>query len=100
MLSIGSSLQAANADRDTNAERSNFMIERYRAPYIMKKYRPHLTLLTSCDPGQMDSVVESLGKQYAAAVSSTDLWVDSLAIMAKPGGSERWIIANEIALRG
>ncbi len=93
------SLQAVDADRDANETRSQFMTRRYKAPYIMKKYKPHLTLLTNCSPSQMGNVVEYLSNEYAAVVSSSEIWVGSLAIMTKPQGTKRWIIADEIALR-
>lgn len=75
------SLGLAKADRDTDSQRAALMIQRYHAPYILKKYQPHFTLLTKVPPNEMDKTIIGIKKSYSEVVGETQVNVSCIALV-------------------
>ncbi len=95
-LASNYSLGLAPVTRDPRAE---LMIHRYLAPYVLKQFRPHLTLLTKVAPQEQSSTATQLDGELAACVPDRALRVDRLAIMVRPNPQTPWEIDEEIPLR-
>lgn len=92
------SLGRAKPTRDNDLQRARLMISRYRAPYILQRYKPHFTLLTSVPPQDMDRVVRELQAVFEERVADTTFRVEKLAIMAHREADSFWMIRREIKL--
>ncbi|ACF47109.1 hypothetical protein Paes_2101 [Prosthecochloris aestuarii DSM 271] len=92
------SLGMAGPPRDKNIHRSRLMIEKYKAPYIIKKFCPHFTLLNKINNSSMKAVSEKLNVIFLNSVKDTTLRVDSLALMKKDYYKGKWVIEKEIRL--
>jgi hypothetical protein len=92
------SLGLTKTARDVDSGRTQLMIDRYQAPYIMARYHPHFTLLTGVPADRQVSVAGELELALGKAVRDRRIRVDKLALMTKPAGADRWIIEKEINL--
>jgi hypothetical protein len=93
------SLREVGFTRDADQRRAEMMTRRYKAPYILQRYRPHLTLLSDVPPERHDEIIDRLRGEFEARVHERTLTVGRLAIMERPEPSGRWRIAQEIDLR-
>jgi len=91
-------LGTASAARDAETQRAEFMIARFRAPYVLRSFRPHFTMLTMVKPDEQEGSADRLERLLAAAVPSRCVRVDELALMGKPLASSAWRITREIPL--
>ncbi len=91
-------LGQAELTRDKDTERAGLLIKRYNAPYILRRFFPHFTLLTNVPPEAQAETCEKLKDMYAARVGMGRIRVDKIAVMAKPKSTEAWVIEEEIAL--
>ena len=81
----------------TRDRRAQLMIPRYLAPYILKQFRPHFTLLTEAAPEDQIADANQLDSALATHVPDRALRVDRLVIMVRhPQGP--WKIYSEIPL--
>lgn len=91
-------LGSGDADRDPNHVRNRFMIQRYRAPYILGRFQPHLSLMTGVAPGGMEAAASEVRALFKEMVPSDYLDVRSIVVMARPSPTQPWEIAKEIWL--
>lgn len=84
--------------RDKELQRARLMIAHYRAPYILQRFRPHFTLLTSVPPAEMERVEAELKSAFAKEVSEASLRVEKLAFMGQSSNDAPWVIRREINL--
>ncbi len=92
------SLKLAEANRDSDKARAKLMIERYKAPYIIKRFNPHFTLLTNVPLEQKDEIFKNIKKLYEEKVTATQIEIDKIALMIKPEKNQLWSIKQEIRL--
>jgi len=92
------SLGKAPATRDDDSRRAELMIRRFRAPYILQKYRPHLTLLSAVKPEEHEECATRLRHLLVTHVPSLQVRVDKLAIMGKPSANTAWKLVREVPL--
>ncbi|MCG8342620.1 MAG: GPI inositol-deacylase [Chlorobiales bacterium] len=92
------SLGMVGSPRDKNSERSRLMIDRYKAPYIIKKFCPHFTLLTKINNSSTNTVTVRLKELFSDSVKESNLRIDSLALMKRDFFKGRWMIEKEIKL--
>ena len=91
-------LGLAAPDRDTDDQRAQLMMNRYRAPYILGRYRPHFTLLAGIPRDAMDACMAALQAMWQDLHCPASLCVDRLALMTRPGGSDDWCVQREVRL--
>lgn len=91
-------LGLAKLARDSDRKRANLMIERYLAPYILSRFKPHFTLLTNVRENQQGAIRARLARLYEEDVGNVPVQVDKLAIMSKSTPTSRWEIKSEIDL--
>jgi hypothetical protein len=85
-------------DRDSDHSRAQLMIRRYRAPYILGRYRPHFTLLANVPADQNQEIARDIGALFQQAVPERHLDVKAIAVMSRPSPARPWEIAREIRL--
>ncbi len=85
------------ANRDKQIDRSNHMIQRYHAPYILNAFRPHFTLLSNCSEQDSDSAFSSLKRIFNGKVQK-EIRVEKIAIMRLNAENKHWEIDEEIKL--
>lgn len=90
-------LGIAAAVRDNRHARSEAMLKRYRAPYILGSYRPHFTLMTNVNEADQPAIVKVLNNEIASRDLSA-LTVDTLCVMTQQSPGSRWHILEEIEL--
>lgn len=93
------SLGLAAPDRDRRSERANLLIKRYHAPYIMKSFNPHFTLLSGIPPQERERVRQEVESAFREEVDDTAIMVEKLALMTRPDPRQPWIIDEEIELQ-
>lgn len=86
-------LGRAEADRDQDVERTRLMIDRYRAPYVLARYRPHFTLLTASR--DVDADLTDLQRLWEQLRCPSVVRVERLAIMERMD-SGAWAIKREV----
>jgi hypothetical protein len=93
------SLGIVPATRYEDERRSELMIRRFHAPYILQRYRPHFSLLTAVEPKEQSAFATRLEGMLAARLPSLAVQVDKLAIMGKASAnSTRWRLVREVQL--
>lgn len=95
---IGSNytFKTARTDRDDDSQRVDLMNKYYNAPYILKKFCPHLTLLTNVDDS-FDALADEFDLMLEGKVETT-IQVEKLAILTKGANNDFWTIREEIPL--
>ncbi|MGA1876111.1 MAG: DUF1045 domain-containing protein [bacterium] len=95
------SLGIAKLDRDKNETRSKLMIQRYHAPYILKQFQPHFTLLTEVPVDQMKQIAQEVEDLFKQKVPESHIDITSLAFMTQPKSNSNnpWQIKDEIKLK-
>ncbi len=92
------SLRSARCARDQSTRRMDFMIRRYKAPYILGSYMPHFTLLTNVSQINKEETLRALETEFRRAVPERSLLFERLAVMKCPSPTAPWTIAQEIEL--
>ena len=92
------SLGLANPSRDKDFERAALMIKRYGAPYILKRFVPHFTLLTNVPTEAQTKIYLKLERSFAEMVRVRAIRVERLAVMSRPTPRAPWVIREEIKL--
>jgi len=92
------SLGLAAPDRDHRSERANLLIKRYHAPYIMKSFNPHFTLLSDIPAQERERVRQEVLDAFRQEVDDTAITVEKLAFMTRPDPYKPWAIDEEIEL--
>ncbi len=92
-------LKLAKLDRDEDLQRAKLMINRYRAPYILKRYSPHFTLLTNVESQEMSLHREELERDFPVAGEKSIIDVDRIAVMSRPSPNDLWVIEEELPLK-
>lgn len=92
------SLGIAQADRDTNSSRTQLMIQRYQAPYILQKFQPHFTLLSAVPSDKMETITQEVKKLFAQRIQKPNVNIRSLVLMSKLRENKSWQILQEIQL--
>ena len=97
---IGSnySLGIVPADRSPIEERSKLMVRRYHAPYIMRQFKPHFTLLTDLPQKttEREAVITSLHEAYQERIKKEKVDIASICVMTRARSNRPWQIAEEI----
>lgn len=75
---------------------ADLLLSRYRAPYILGRFRPHFTLLTDVAPERMGEVTAKLQARFDELPK--ELEVTKLAVMTQPSPGAPWKIEREIPL--
>jgi Protein of unknown function (DUF1045) len=81
-----------------SAERSDLMLSRYRAPYILKEFQPHFTIASSI-PAAQEERVTAVVEQEVESLLTSDLHVKSLVVATKTDAGT-WRIERELGLGG
>jgi hypothetical protein len=91
------SLGVASADRDLKEDqrRSALMIEHYYAPYILQRFKPHFSLLSSVPPEEKDKIYEEVKSFFEERAVETSLEVTHLAVMHRPSPKGHWEIRKQ-----
>ncbi len=92
------SLGLAAPDRDRRSERANLLIRRYHAPYIMKSFNPHFTLLSGIPAQEQQRVQQEVTDAFRQEVDDMAITVEKLAFMTRPDPHKPWVIDEEIEL--
>ena len=92
------SLGKAAPTRDDNLRRAELMIRRFRAPYILQRYRPHFTLLTSVESEEREEFTARLQGLLALHLPSLQIRVDKLSLMGKLPGNSAWRLVRDVSL--
>lgn len=92
------SLELMPSDRDLNRERTTLMLEHYHAPYILQKFTPHFTLLSSLPAVNKEEVIAKIESSYKEQVKDEHIIIDRLCIMRRPQMNRPWQILQEIKL--
>ncbi|MEW6738255.1 MAG: DUF1045 domain-containing protein, partial [Acidobacteriota bacterium] len=92
------SLELTKLKRERDYQRSQLMIDRYLAPYILQRFHPHFTLLTNVAMEQQLSIYQELEAIFAERVHEQTIVVKNLAVMFRHKPDSRWIIAEEVDL--
>jgi hypothetical protein len=89
------------ADRSGRGERSTLMMTRYKAPYILKEYIPHFTLLSDLPGTGFAEKARDLRVQFESEVSikNRNFTVDEVALTTWNQIKGVWEIQDEIELR-
>ncbi|MBD3344047.1 MAG: DUF1045 domain-containing protein [Chitinivibrionales bacterium] len=90
-------------DRTAPSDRTNLMLTYYNAPYILKQFRPHFTLLSNVPDEKQHEMKLMLENDFSNARVEQRLHVDKLAIMTcgRPeiaSDAPQWKIVKEIQL--
>lgn len=91
------SLGIDKPSRDFDVRRTRLMIKRYNAPYILRRYYPHFTLLSNITSNQIETH-EEIKKLFSEQVKNKSIRIDKIAIMSRPSMAKPWIIKKEIDL--
>ena len=97
-LASNYTLGLTSVTRDQNFSRDKLMIHRYLAPYILKRFCPHFTLLANVTAEEQDVIANQLENELAARVRDRVLRVERLAIMIRPDPKKPWEIESEVPL--
>lgn len=92
------SLGLVAMDRDPSLPRAKLMIQRYRAPYVLQRFKPHFTLLTKVPADKMDEVARKVKEFYHQEVKTQQIDIKDIALMVKPQMDQHWQISQEIRL--
>jgi len=84
--------------RDADLKRAHLMLWRYRAPYILGRFRPHFTLLTRVPEERRDEVGQALAERFRDAGCGESIRVERLAVLSRPSPEAPWVIRQEIRL--
>jgi hypothetical protein len=90
----------ALADRDSDKERAHLMIKRYHAPYILQRFKPHLSLLSNVSPERKEQIYAEIKKLYEKQVAETSIEISHIAVMYRPDPRGHWQILEEYPLGG
>jgi hypothetical protein len=91
------SLGKAGITRDDDTRRAELMIRRFRAPYVLKKFRPHFTLMTAVNEDEHEALGARLKSEFAK-LPSHQIRVEKLALMERPSVNSAWTVKKEIPL--
>jgi hypothetical protein len=94
------SLGIAKADRDSNKQRSDLMIQRYHAPYILQQFKPHFSLLSNVPQDRKDQLFHDLKKIMEKHEVDSSILIDSIVLMHRPEKDKPWRIHSEHKLGG
>lgn len=96
------SLGLAKLVRDQDTQRARLMVERYKAPYILQRFRPHFTLLTNVPPEEQSTTCQELEKIFCEQVPGRTIRVRKLARMSRRlvtgAKTKNWVIEEETKL--
>jgi hypothetical protein len=91
-------LKQAQPDRDADLHRASLMIQRYLAPYVLSRYRPHFTLLDALRGPEGESTRLRIAGDFEARAIPSTILVDHLALMTRTEPDGPWSIKEEIRL--
>jgi hypothetical protein len=94
------SLGLAQPNRDSDRKRAKLMIERYHAPYILQRFKPHFSLLSDVPADKKEQIYQDVKKLYEKYITEPSIEISSIAIMFRPISTEPWRILNEYNLQG
>jgi Protein of unknown function (DUF1045) len=92
------SMGHAPVDRDVDHQRARTMIRHYRAPYVLGRYRPHLSLASDVPPERLGELRDEFQRLVDRALPEPSLHVTHLCVMARDAAAASWYIAREIPL--
>jgi hypothetical protein len=87
------------SDREQYSKRDKLMIQRYRAPYILQRFKPHFTLLTKVPDDKISEVAREINELFRQEVKEKQVDITDIAVMNKPQPDRHWqIILPEVKL--
>lgn len=92
------SLGIASADRDSEKIRADLMVRHYHAPYIIKSFKPHFSLLSNVPQKKKDLIYAELKTAFEKEVQKYEICMEKIAVMCKPSPSGHWEILKEYNL--
>ncbi len=81
------------ANIEINTERSNTMLQRYKAPYVLSKYKPHFTLLTDVPKEDAERIAEELNQELESLPTDRKVHLDHLSLMTQDPNN-KWIVID------
>jgi hypothetical protein len=91
-------LDSSLLTRGMGSRRHRMMIRRYKAPYILQGFRPHLTLLSSVPPDEQPRFAQELADLFSQQVPDRTIQVSDLVIVSRASPESRYVIEREIRL--
>lgn len=92
------SLGIMKLDRDDNLSRTEWMLNRYLAPYILQKFQPHFTLLSGLTGEWKEQTIREVEKAYRQKVTKESIEIQVLCLMRRSQSNRLWQIAEEVKL--
>jgi uncharacterized protein DUF1045 len=89
------SLGLAHADRDSDRERTNLMIEHYHAPYILQRFTPHFSLLSAVPAEKKEQVYQEINDYLTRHKVEMSIEIRTIAVMNRPTQTGHWQIRKE-----
>lgn len=85
-------------DRKDVPSRTDWMVQKYHAPYILQKFQPHFTLLSNlpASSAERQAVIEEVEKAYLEQVPQKQVKFRSVFVMRRPQLTRPWQIAKEL----
>ncbi len=95
---LGTNYTLANLplDRDNLGQRAELMKLHYGAPYILKQYRPHFTLLDNVPQEKQSELAAALQAQFDQEVKDTTYSVRQLTLLERK--DDHWMVSLETPL--
>lgn len=94
--SVGSNYTIGRRPAGEVIDPADFFARRYQAPYVLQRYRPHFTLLSTVPPARGEAVAKRLQGEFDAGRSAPSVRVNSLCVMDRPDPAGRWVVYKEI----
>jgi uncharacterized protein DUF1045 len=91
-------LGLAKPVRDMEYDRAQFMMRRYRSPYILQRFLPHFSLLTNVPPNDRERIYQDVNQLFTKNVQDRTIHVERIAIMSRPDLNSPWVIQTEVEL--
>jgi hypothetical protein len=77
---------------------TTIMTDRYHAPFILGRFRPHFSLLTNMANERREEALARIREQFEQKVPRREIEVTELALMQQPALDAPWQIEQEIRL--
>ena len=92
------SLGLARLSRGETHDRGEWFMERYHAPYVLKRFKPHFTLMNNVPVAECETRYREVKELLDSNVFGKTITVDRLAVMSRSPKDGRWFIDQEIRL--
>jgi hypothetical protein len=76
------------------------MIKHYHAPYILQRFKPHFSLLSSVPLKEKERIYADVKERYEKTIQDQSMEISKIAIMHRPDPGGHWQIFQEYPLGG